>query len=442
MEPGKSASPRLRYPLESEPPAAETAAVGFQHVLAMFVGIVTPPLILAPALGFDKLETAFFLSMALIASGLSTFIQVRRFGPVGSGLLSVQGTSFTFVSPSLLAAQMGGPGLLIGMSMATAAVEAGLSVCLQSARKVFPPVVSGAVVMLIGLVLIRVGVTDLAGGAGAPDFGSPRNLLLGLGVTAFILLFHSSRRPFLSSCCVALGMLAGYALAAVLGLVDFEPVRQAGWLTVFKPLRWGLDFDRRLLLPFAAAYLVTTVESMGDLTATSIVSDQPVSGPLYAKRLKGGVLADALNSVLAGFLNSMPNTTFSQNNGLIQLTGVASRRVGFAVAAILVLLGMLPKLGALVAVMPRCVLGGATVVMFGMIVLGGMRIIHEAGLSGRNVVIVAVSLGLGLGVEFVPEALSQVPKAARDVFSSGLATGALAGMLLNLLLPERGHNRA
>jgi len=426
---------KLRYPLDSRPPLAETAAAGLQHVMAMFVGIITPPLIVAPALGFDTLELSFFLSMAFIASGITTFIQVRRFGPVGSGLLSVQGTSFTFVSPVLLAARMGGPALVLGMCMSTAVVETAMSFSLRFARKILPPIVSGTVVMLIGLSLIRVGITDLAGGYGTADFGSPRNLAIGLFVLSAIILFNRSRSPLLSSCCVVLGMAAGYLLCVALGLVNFEPVLKAGWITVPRPLKYGLAFDWRLVLPFAVAYLVTTVESMGDLTATSIVSNQPVEGPVYFRRISGGVLSDSIGSVLAGFLNSLPNTTFSQNNGLIQLTGVASRKVGFAVSAILVILGMLPKLAGVISAMPRSVLGGATVTMFGMIVIGGMRIVESAGLRGRNVLILAVSLGLGLGVEFVPDAVNSLPDLLKNLLSSGLATGALTGILLNLLLP-------
>jgi len=289
--------------------------------------------------------------------------------------------------------------------------------------------------MLIGLSLIRVGITDLAGGYGTADFGSPRNLAIGLFVLSAIILFNRSRSPLLSSCCVVLGMAAGYLLCVALGLVNFEPVLKAGWITVPRPLKYGLAFDWRLVLPFAVAYLVTTVESMGDLTATSIVSNQPVEGPVYFRRISGGVLSDSIGSVLAGFLNSLPNTTFSQNNGLIQLTGVASRKVGFAVSAILVILGMLPKLAGVISAMPRSVLGGATVTMFGMIVIGGMRIVESAGLRGRNVLILAVSLGLGLGVEFVPDAVNSLPDLLKNLLSSGLATGALTGILLNLLLP-------
>ncbi len=425
----------LRYPLDARPGPVETLVAGFQHTMAMFVGIITPPLIIAPHLGFDALETAFFVSMAFLASGLTTFIQVRRFGPVGSGLLSVQGTSFTFVSPALIAAQLGGAPLVIGMSIATAFVETALSFVLRFARRFFPPIVSGTVVMLIGLSLVRVGMTDLAGGFGAPDFGSLSNLALGGFVLLTVTVLSRFRNPVISSLCVILGLVAGYAAAALLGRVDFAAVGEAGWVTMPQPLKYGLAFDWHMVLPFAMAYLVTTCESVGDLTATSIASNQPVSGPLYERRVAGGVLADSLGSVLAGLLNSMPNTTFSQNNGLIQLTGVAARRVGFAVAGTLVVLGMVPKLAALLSVMPRPVLGGATIVLFGMIVMGGMRVVYQAGLHGRNAIILVVSLALGLGVELVPEALQHLPEAARNVFSSGLATGALTGIALNLALP-------
>lgn len=428
--------PELKYPLDARPGTVETVAVGLQHTMAMFVGIITPPLIVAPHLGFDTLETTFFVSMAFLASGLTTFIQVRRFGPLGTGLLSVQGTSFTFVSPSLIAAQVGGAPLVIGMSIATAFVETTLSFILKFARRFFPPIVSGTVVMLIGLSLIRVGITDLAGGFGASDFGSLENLSLGIFVLVVVTVLARVRHPLVSSLCVILGLLAGYLVAALLGRVDLSIIGEAGWVTVPQPLRFGLSFDWALALPFAMAYLVTTFESVGDITATSIASNQPVEGPIYERRISGGVLADSVGSVLAGFLNSMPNTTFSQNNGLILLTGVAARKVGYAVAGILCLLGMFPKLAALLSIMPRPVLGGATVVLFGMIVVGGIRVVNQAGLTARNSIIFVVSLALGLGVEFVPTVLQDLPEAARNVLSSGLATGALAGILLNLALPE------
>jgi len=425
----------ILYPLESRPPALQTFFIGFQHTLAMFVGIITPPLIIAAGLGFPPEQTSFFVSMALFASGISTVTQVMRVGPVGTGLLSVQGTSFTFLGPAQAAGAVGGIPLMLGMSILAAPVEIILSFCLGFARRLFAPVVTGTSVMMIGFSLIHVGMTNFAGGFGAKDFGSARNLGLGLLVIVVIILFNRFGRGIARVGAVTFGLLAGYAVAALLGAVDFRPVREADWLLFPTPFHYGLSFDLRFLAPFAFGYLITTLESVGDITATSQVSGEPVTGPVYMRRVRGGVLADGLNSILAAVFNSLPNTTFAQNNGVIQLTGVASRVVGYATAAILMALGLLPKLGALVAVMPPAVLGGATVVLFGLVAMAGVRIVAQGGFSGRTMLILAVACGLGVGVEEVPGALAGVAEGWRPFLGSPLIVGTMAALILNLVFP-------
>ncbi len=423
---------------------------GAQHVLAMFVGIVTPPLLIARALGLDPMVEGYLVSMALFTSGITTFIQVRRFGPVGSGLLSVQGTSFTFVSLAIQAGQAGGLPLIFGMTIAGAPVEMVLSRFIHFARRLFPPVVTGSVVMLIGTGLIREGVFSLAGGRGDPDFGNPANLLLGLFVMVVIIILNRFGKGLLGTVSIALGIAAGYLLAALLGRVDFSPVAAAGGWNAPQPFRYGLDFDPRYLLPWLIGYLITTIESIGDLTASSGVSREPVEGPVFIRRLEGGILADGLGSFLAGFLNSMPNTTFSQNNGVIGLTGVASRRIGYGVAAILVLLGFFPRVAALISVMPKPVLGGATTIMFAMVAVAGLKIIVSGGLSVRNQFILAVTLAAGLGIDVAPEAFTRVVERAEAggillgsvaaILRSGLAVGAITATVLNLVLPRDREN--
>ncbi len=419
---------------------------GIQHVLAMFVGIVTPPLIIACSLCLDPAKTGFLVSMALFTSGITTFIQVKRFGPFGSGLLSVQGTSFTFVPLSIQAGLAGGLPLIFGMTMAGAPVEMILSRFIHFARRLFPPVVTGSVVMLIGTGLIGVGITDLAGGSGNPDFGSPANLLLGIFVMAVIIVLNRFGRGFLSTIAIALGIVAGYLLASLLGRVDFSPFHTAGLLTIPQPLKFGIDFDPRYLLPWIIGYLITTIESIGDLTASSGVSREPVEGPVFIRRLEGGILSDGTGSLLAGFFNAMPNTTFSQNNGVIGLTGVASRRVGYGVAGILVLLGFFPRVAALISVMPKPVLGGATTIMFAMVAVAGLKIIVSGGLGVRNQFILAITLAAGLGIEMVPGALDGLGGTGAGsgilfgslsaILRSGLAMGAIVATTLNLILPR------
>jgi NCS2 family nucleobase:cation symporter-2/xanthine permease XanP len=427
------------YPLESRPPLPETIFIGLQHTLAMFVGIITPPLIIAAGLGMSAEDTSFFVSMALFASGISTVTQVMRVGPIGTGLLSVQGTSFSFVGPALAAGAVGGVPLMLGMSILAAPIEIVLSFVLGFARRLFAPVVTGTSVMMIGFSLIHVGMTNLAGGAGARDFGSPRNLGLGLLVIVVIVALNRFGRGIGRTGAVTFGLGAGYLVAGLAGAVDFGPVREADWLLFPTPLRYGLSFDLRFLAPFAFSYLITTLESVGDITATSQVSGEPVSGPIFIQRVRGGVLADGLNSILAAVFNSLPNTTFAQNNGVIQLTGVASRVVGYATAVILMALGLLPKLGALVAVMPPAVLGGATVVLFGLVAIAGVRIVAQGGFSGRTMLILAVACGLGLGVQTVPGALAQLPQAWQPILGSPLIVGTMSALILNLVLPPESE---
>ena len=438
------------YGLEAKTDAATTLLCGIQHVLAMFVGIVTPPLILAGALRLSLEETAFFVSMALFASGITTFIQIKNIGPLGSGLLSVQGTSFTFVPLAIQSGQAGGLPLILGLTLAAAPVEMVLSRFIHVARRLFPPVVTGSVVMLIGISLIEVAINDLAGGVGAEDYGSADNLCLGGFVTATILLAYRYGHfgsGFLRTSSIALGLLAGYALAAALGRVDLAAAQTAGWFMLPRPFQFGLAFDPIYLFPWIVGYWITTIESIGDLTATSAVSREPVEGPTFIRRLQGGILADGLGSFIAGVFNSMPNTTFSQNNGVVSLTGVAARRVGYAVAALLISLGLFPKLAALVGLMPRPVLGGATVVLFSMVTIAGLRIAASGGWTYRKESIVAITLSLGLGVSMVPEwvaLLDQDPDHAvvaiamsslKVVLASGLAVGAIVATFMNLLLP-------
>jgi len=426
---------------------------GVQHVLAMFAGIVTPPLIVAGALGLDAATAAILVSAALFTSGVTTLIQVRRIGPVGSGLLSVQGTSFTFVPLAILAGQDGGLPLVFGMTLLASPTEMIFSRFIPVARRLFPPVVTGAVVMLIGINLIAVGMTDLAGGHGAADFGSLSNVGLGAFVLAVIVLLHRFGGGWLRTVSIAGGLVAGYLLAAALGRVDPGPMQQAAWLSLPTPLHHGLAFDPVHVLPWLIAYGVTTIESIGDLTASSEVSDQPVQGPIFLRRLQGGVLADGLGSAFAGIFGAMPNTTFSQNNGIIALTGVAARRVGLAVGILLIAMGLLPKLAAVVSVMPKPVLGGATLVMFGMVAVAGIRIASSGGLPPRDQFILAVSLAIGVGLSTVPGALSGLDAAAKGasgslavalqsmavVAKSGLAVGALVAVGLNLLLPDEAE---
>ncbi|MFA7578371.1 MAG: solute carrier family 23 protein, partial [Candidatus Muiribacteriota bacterium] len=326
------------YNLEDKLPFNLLLLLGFQHVLAMFVGLITPPIIIASSLGMSYEDTAFLISMALIASGITTFLQVKRWGFVGSGLLGIQGTSFTFVPAAIATGTMGGMALICGMTIAAAPIELVMATFVKKSKKLFPPVVMGIVVLLIGLSLIRVGITDLAGGIGSKDFGSIQNILLGLSVLVLIIIVNQFTRGIIRVGAVGIGLFAGYLISVFLGLINFNIVSEAPWITIPRPLKFGISFDWAFILPWIFAYIVSSIETMGDLTASAQNSGEKVDTELHLSRLSGGLVADAIGSMIAGFLNSMPNTTFSQNNGVFLVTRAGARRIGYMAGSILLIL--------------------------------------------------------------------------------------------------------
>jgi xanthine permease XanP len=443
----EAASPDLIYGLDDRPPLRETLFVALQHVLAVFVGIITPPLIVAGALKLGSDDTAYLVSMSLFVSGAATILQTSRLGPVGSGLLSIQGTSFTFIAPIITTAgvvMVGGAtaqqalGTVFGLCFAGAFVVIAASRCIRRASVIITPIVTGTVVTLIGLTLLQVGATNVGGGFGAKasgTFGSLQNLGLALLVIAAILIFNNCASRYLRMLSVVLGLAVGYGAGALLGLIDLQAIHSLPMVTVPVPFRYGFRFEYSAFVPFAIMYVITVMESIGDLTATSTLTGQPISGPSYFRRLEGGLLADGINSAVGACLNSFPSTTFAQNNGVIQLTGVASRHVGIFIGAMLMVLGLVPSVGIVVQALPPAALGGATLIMFGMVAASGVRILARVTMNRRNSVILAISLGLGLGVTFVPELLQALQPLLRNTLSSGIATGGLCALLLNMVLP-------
>jgi xanthine permease XanP len=439
----------LIYQLNDNPPVKEGMFAALQHLLAIIVGIITPTLIIGGVLGLGS-EIPYLISMALIVSGIATFIQVKRIGPVGSGILSIQGTSFAFLGAILTAGFMvknqgGGPdeilSTIFGLCFFGSFIEMILSRFLQHLRKIITPVVTGTVVTLIGLSLVKVGIMDMAGGKwlldNKPDlFGSAQNLFLAFLVLAIVIILTSSKNQFLRMGSIVIGLIVGYIIAAFMGKVNFSALQGLPLINIPIPFKYGFSFNLTAFIPVAFIYLITTIESTGDLTAPSMVSGQPITGDLYISRIKGGVLGDGVNSAIAAMLNTFPNTTFSQNNGVIQLTGIASRYVGMYLAGFLVILGLFPVIGAFFRSLPSPVLGGATIVMFGTVGAAGIRIIASSEIDRRDMIIMAVAFGLGFGVAYVPEFLNKAPKAIQQIFGSAVTTGGISALLLNTFLPR------
>ena len=427
----------LIYGLNDRPPLRETLFAALQHLLAIFVAIITPPLIIAGALKLDIETTSFLVSMALFASGVSTFIQCRRIGGIGTGLLCIQGTSFSFIGPIISAGLTGGLPVIFGACMAASTVEMLISRLLKYTRKIITPLVSGIVVTLIGMSLIKVGITACGGGAVAKSngtFGSFEHVGLAALVFLLIIFFNRSSNRYLRMSSIVIGLVIGYAVAWCMGLVDFSSVQSYGGFNIPVPFKYGLSFDWSAFIALGLVYLITAIEAYGDITANSLISGEPVEGKTFVKRASGGILADGFNSMLAGVFNSFPNSVFAQNNGMIQLTGVASRYVGYYIAGFLILLGLFPAVGLVFSLMPEPVLGGATLLMFGTVASAGIRIIAAQTIDRKATLVMALSFSLGLSVELVPEILSQLPETVRNIFSSGITTGGVTASLANALI--------
>lgn len=433
----KTMSQGLIYGLEDRPPVRDALFAALQHLLAIFVAIITPPLIVAGALNLDLETTGFLVSMSLFISGVATFIQCRRLGPIGCGLLCVQGTSFSFIGPIIAAGVAGGLPAVFGATIAGSVVEMLVSRVLKFMRHIITPLVSGIVVTLIGLSLIRVGITACGGGEAAKaagTFGAFEHIGLSALVLALIIFFNRSSNQYLRMSSIVIGLAVGYVVSYALGKVNFSDIQNYGSLNIPVPFRYGVTFDISAIISLGLVYLITAIEAYGDITANSLISGQPVEGDKFMKRASGGILADGFNSMLAGVFNSFPNSIFAQNNGMIQLTGVASRYVGYFIAVMLVFLGLFPAVGLVFSLMPEPVLGGATLLMFGTVAAAGIRIIASQNINRKATLVIAISFSLGLSVELVPEILVQLPDSVRSIFSSGITTGGLTAIITNAII--------
>ncbi|ARS53062.1 uracil-xanthine permease family protein [Kushneria konosiri] len=439
-----SSSEELIHALEDRPAPGPALLAAVQHVLACFIAIVTPTLVIAGILGLDR-QLPYLLSMGLMVSGVGTFLQARRPWGIGAGMICLQGTSFSFLgaitAAGLLVKSRGGSpddmlAMIFGLCFFGAFVEIVLSRFLHQLRRIFTPLVTGVVITIIGMSLIPVGMTSLGGGEGADNFGDPGYLGVGALTLLIIVILGQARNPWLRLSAIAIALIIGTAVAWLTGLTRFTTLEAQPLISLPIPFRYGFDFEWSVFLPIAMIYLITAIESVGDLTANCLISRQPIEGPRYIERISGGVLGDGVNSMLAAVFNTFPNTTFSQNNGVIQLSGVASRHVGQYVGAILVVLGLFPVLGAVLSQIPPPVLGGALLVMFGSVAAAGIRILARVTLDRRSLTIMAVSFGVGLGVASQPAIFEQLPAMVKVLLSSSISAGGLVAMVLNLLLPD------
>ncbi len=446
------------YELEGRIPTGKAIILGMQHVLAMFVGNLTPILVIggACALGDSGLMVPV-IQNAMLVAGLVTLVQLWTIGPIGARLPCVMGTSSGFIGVmSGVAGSMGGGvlayGAILGACFIGGIFEMVLGFLLKPLRKFFPSVVTGTVVTAIGLSLISVGINSFGGGNNNKDFGSPTNLLIGLAVLIFIIVLKHFTKGICSAASILFGIIFGYILCAILGLfldptfvvdgqtythswvLQWDKVASAAWISLPKIMPVKFVFDLRAIIPIMIMFIVTAVETIGDLSG---ITEGGLGREATDKELSGGVACDGIGSTFATLFGVLPNTSFSQNVGLVGMTKIVNLFAITMGALFLVLCGFCPKLAALVQLMPQSVLGGAAVMMFASIVVSGIQLITKDGVGNREVTIVAVSLGLGYGLGATANVLSQMPAFVGYIFGgSGIVPAAIVAIILNIILKK------
>jgi xanthine permease len=421
------------YHIDGVPKLSEAIPLGLQHVLAMFVSNLTPVIIVAGALNIPLDIKTNLIQCCMLVAGINTLIQAYTIGPVGARLPIVVGISFTFVPVALSIGTKYGMEGILGAVLVGGFFEAAIGLCMKKIRKFFPPVVTGVVVLSIGLSLIPVGINSFAGGVGAADFGSLTNLGLGAAVLAVVILKQFTR-GITSTGSVFIGTIFGFIVALMLGITDLTPVIQTPFINIPRPLSYGFEFHADAIFAMMMMFVVSAVETVGDMSGVTMGG---AGREVTDRELSGGILADGLGCVIASIFSILPTTSFSQNTGIVTMTGVMSRFVVAVGAMFLIAGAFFPKLGALLTVVPSSVIGGSLVMIFAMIFISGVNLITKEPLKGKNAVILSVSLGVGYGLGAVPQALVHFPESIRLIFGgSGIVVSASIAIILNILLPN------
>ena len=425
---------------DATPPMGQAIPLGLQHVLAMFASNVTPAVIVAGAAGlaFGGAEQVYLIQMAMLFAGIATLFQTIGIGPIGARLPIMQGTSFAFVG--VLAGVAATQGLSVALTACLIAgiIHFALGGVIQKLRFMFPPLVTGLVILAIGLYLIPVAIKYAAGGAAdfqmaADSFGSLMHWTVALTVVLLSLVCKFLTKGLVSNAAILIGLLGGYVVAMAMGMVNFGGVAKAAWFQVPTVMPYGFEISIGAVIGVTLVSIVSAIETVGDTSATTKAgagrdaTDDEIAGATYA---------DGLGTAVAAVFGGLPNTSFSQNVGIVGMTGIMSRHVVTIAGAILVVCGLIPKIGAAVASMPLPVLGGGVIVMFGMVAAAGMNMLTEVKMSRRNMIIISVSLAVGLGLNLVPSAVQHLPGIWKTLATSAVAPTALLAVVLNLALPE------
>ncbi|CAG9607082.1 nucleobase:cation symporter-2 family protein [Pseudoneobacillus rhizosphaerae] len=409
----------------------KTASLGIQHVLAMYAGAVIVPLIVGGALGLTVEQLTYLVSIDILMCGIATILQVWKNKFFGIGLPVVLGCTFTAVGPMIAIGGQYGISAIYGSILVSGLFVVLIASVFGKLVRFFPPVVTGSVVTIIGITLIPVAMNNIAGGQGSADFGSLPNISLAFGTLLFILCLYRFANGFIRSIAILLGLVGGTMVAFFMGKVNFSAVADASWFHLAKPFYFGMPtFEVSAILTMCLVAMVSLVESTGVYFALGDICNRKIT----EKDLANGYRAEGLAILFGGLFNAFPYTTYSQNVGLVQLSGIKSKNIIYTTGVFLVILGLVPKIGALTTVIPASVLGGAMVAMFGMVIAYGIKMLSKVELNSQeNLLIVACSVGMGLGVTAVPGLFIHLPEAVQILTSNGIVTGSLTAITLNIV---------
>ncbi|KON69833.1 nucleobase:cation symporter-2 family protein [Peribacillus butanolivorans] len=417
----------------------KVASLGLQHVLAMYAGAIVVPLIVGGALGLTAAQLTYLVSIDILMCGIATLLQVWKNKFFGIGLPVVLGCTFTAVSPMIAVGTQYGVTTIYGAILVSGLIVVIISKFFGKLARFFPPVVTGSVVMIIGITLIPVAINNLGGGQGAADFGALNNVGLGFGTLLFIIFMYKFSTGFVRSISILLGLLVGTFVAFFLGKVDFSSVASATWLHLPHFFYFGTPtFNITAIITMTLVAIVSLVESTGVYYALGEITDKEISEDDLAR----GYRSEGIAIMLGGLFNAFPYTAFSQNVGLIQLSGIKTRNVIYTAAGMLILIGFVPKIGAFTTIIPSSVLGGAMVAMFGMVIAAGIKMLSKVDFASQeNLLIIACSVGMGLGVTVVPELFAQIPESIQILTDNGIVAGSLTAIFLNIvfnIVPANG----
>ncbi|MGR3764428.1 nucleobase:cation symporter-2 family protein [Rossellomorea sp. NS-SX7] len=418
----------------------KNVSLGIQHVLAMYAGAVIVPLIVGGALGLSGKELTYLVSIDIFMCGIATILQVWKNRFFGIGLPVVLGCTFTAVGPMIAIGGQYGISAIYGSILVSGVFVVLISKYFGKLVRFFPPVVTGSVVTIIGITLIPVAMNNMAGGQGSADFGSLTNLSLAFGTLLIILALYKFFSGFIRSISILAGLVIGTVAASFMGMVDFDEVGNAAWFHMAQPFYFGMPtFELSAILTMTLVAMVSLVESTGVYFALADICKKNVA----EKDLARGYRAEGLAIVLGGIFNAFPYTTYSQNVGLIQLSGVKKNHIIYLTGFFLVILGLVPKIGALTTIIPAPVLGGAMVAMFGMVIAYGIKMLSSVDFSSQeNLLIIACSVGMGLGVTAVPELFAQMPSGIRILTDNGIVAGSLTAIVLNVFFNAEGKKES